>query len=91
MPSQPRKSSSEGKAITVQIPPSMWKLLITVGEKIYTPARAGKRKLNPKYAQTICMILADNNQKEAAQLLKLALVAYQDFARLSGDSVKFAP
>jgi len=91
MPSKSSKTTSQGKAITVQIPPSMWKLLTTVGEKIYTPARAGKRKLNPKYAQTICMILSDNDQKEAAQLLKLALVAYQDFARLSGDAVKFAP
>lgn len=86
-----RKSSVSQKAMTVAIPPTMWELLTHVGEKIYTPARAGQRKLNPKYAQTICMVLEDNDLKKAADLMKLALVAYKDFAELSGADVKFAP
>jgi hypothetical protein len=86
-----RKSSVSRKAMTVAIPATMWELLNHVGSKIYTPARAGQRKLNPKYAPTICMVLEDNDQKAAAQLMKLALVAYKDFAELSGDAVKFAP
>jgi hypothetical protein len=86
-----RKSSKSGKTTTVTFPESMWELLNIIGNKLYTPARAGKRSLSSKYARTICMVLSDNNEKQAAELMKLAEVAYRDFARLSGDLVRFAP
>ncbi len=92
MPSKSKNTgrAAAGKTITVRLPPSMLKLLTTVGNKIYTPARAGKRRLNPKYAQTVCMILADNDLKEAARLQSLAEQAYRDFRRVGGP-VEFAP
>jgi hypothetical protein len=77
--------------ITVKMPRSMWALLIEVGEKVYTKAARGKRDLNSKYANPICLILADGNKEAAAALQNRVIQAQRDFLASAGDSVKFVP
>ena len=90
MKSSRTNQSKAGTPDSVTFPVSMWKLLRIIGSKMYAPGK-GKSVLNSKYAQTICMVLSDNDEKKAADLLKLAEVAYKDYAKLNPDTVKFAP
>jgi hypothetical protein len=79
-----------GGTINVKMARSMWDLLSEIGEKIFTKSNRGKRQLNSKYADPICLILA-NGDKEAAAALKVrVLQAQKDFFESAGDSVKFA-
>ena len=77
--------------INVKMPRSMWALLIEVGDKVFTKAARGTRKLNPKYASPICLILSNGNKEAAVALQERLLQAQKDFAAMAGDAVKFAP
>ena len=86
-----KREIPRGGTITVKMARSMWALLIEVGEKVFTKAVRGKRNLNSKYANPVCLILADGDQEAAVALQKRMIQAQRDFVASAGDAVKFVP
>jgi hypothetical protein len=86
-----KAAAAKGGIVTVKMPISMWELLHAVGSKIHTRLGSRTSKLNSKYADPICLALADNDEGEAAALQRQVHLAHRDFVKARGIRMKFAP
>jgi hypothetical protein len=69
------------ETVQLELPRDLFMLIYELGRKFFTMSADGSRwEANPKYADAIVRILADEDEERALQLKKDAVFAYNDYA-----------